>query len=61
MENLQGANCGLSHKTILILNLQYPELFDMNFCALLMLAKPIKIQTDPNSATSLLKINIYFF
>lgn len=26
-----------------------------------MLAKPIKIQTDPNSAISLLKINIYFF
>lgn len=60
-KNLQGANCGLSHVAKLILNLQYPELFDMNFYTLLMLVKPIKIQADPNSAISLLKINIYVF
>lgn len=36
LEDLQGTNCGVSHKTKLILNMKYPELFEMN-CTLLII------------------------
>lgn len=40
--------------------MQYSKLFDIKFYTLLMLVKPIKIQADPNSAISLLKIDTFF-